>query len=346
MPRVTLQTIADEIGVSRTTVSNAFSRPDQLSDDLRQQIMDAARRLGYTGPDPAAQRLRRGEAGVVGVVLRESLAYAFSDPYALLFLGGLATPVEAAGLGLLLIPCPPGDDQAAGVRRADVDRFAVFSLPDEHPMVAAVLERKLPTVFVDGPMVPDKPFVGIDDRRAMAEMAQLVVAEGHQRVAVLTFRIASDDRTGPADDTRLAMAEYRITRERLHGAVDTLRAGGLDPLVWEVGLNAREGARNAARQMLERQPRPTAVLCLSDQIALGVMDTASELGIDIPGELTVTGFDDIPESLPAGLTTISQPAVSKGAAAWRLLETKTTGHETLSHRLVKRQTTARETSGG
>lgn len=344
MARVTLQTIADELGVSRTTVSNAFSRPDQLSGELRQQIMDAAHRLGYTGPDPAAQRLRRGEAGVVGVVLKESLTYAFSDPYALLFLGGLATPVEAAGQGLLLIPCPPGEDQLIGVQRAVVDGFAVFSLPDGHPVVNAVLERRLPTVFVDGPKLPDIAFVGIDDRQAMADVAQLVLDEGHERVAVLTFRIAGDDRTGPADDSRIERAEYRITRERLHGAVDTLRSAGLDPLVWEVGLNAREEAKVAARQLLDERPRPTAVLCLSDQIALGVMETATELGIDTPGELTVTGFDDIPEALPAGLTTVRQPAVSKGRAAWRILEAKTTGQETLSYELIVRRTTRPESS--
>jgi DNA-binding LacI/PurR family transcriptional regulator len=66
--------------VSRTTVSNAFSRPDQLSDELRARVLDTARELGYAGPDPAARTLRAGTAGAVGIVLPESLTYVFNDP--------------------------------------------------------------------------------------------------------------------------------------------------------------------------------------------------------------------------------------------------------------------------
>src|SRR5262245_66651953 len=76
----TLRTIADALGVSHTTVSNAFSRPDQLSDELRTRILETAARLGYRGPNPAARTLRRGRAGAVGVVLTESLTWALVDP--------------------------------------------------------------------------------------------------------------------------------------------------------------------------------------------------------------------------------------------------------------------------
>src|SRR5690606_12590576 len=80
MARVTLQTVADKVGVSRMTVSNAFSRPDQLSPALREQILAAASELGYAGPDPAARALARGSVGAVGVILTDSLEDAFLDP--------------------------------------------------------------------------------------------------------------------------------------------------------------------------------------------------------------------------------------------------------------------------
>src|SRR5918992_137811 len=86
--KVTLQTIADRLGVSRTTVSNAYGRPDQLNPALREKILAAAKELGYAGPDPAARALRRGATGVLGVLVGETLAYAFSDPGAILFFPG------------------------------------------------------------------------------------------------------------------------------------------------------------------------------------------------------------------------------------------------------------------
>src|SRR5690606_21420728 len=101
--RVTLADIAAELGIARSTVSNAYNRPDQLSDDLRQKILAAAARLGYAGPDPAARSLRKGVRDVIGVVYPSELSYAFADPAAALFIEGIAHEVEAAGYGLLLI---------------------------------------------------------------------------------------------------------------------------------------------------------------------------------------------------------------------------------------------------
>lgn len=340
MGKVTLQTIADELGVSRTTVSNAFSRPDQLSDDLRARILESADRLGYTGPNPAARNLRRGRAGVLGVVLKESLAYAFSDPYAIAFLGGLATEAEAARLGLLLIPCPPGTDQTDGVRDAVVDAFCVFSLPDGHHVVEAALARGLPTVFVDGPHREGHPFVGIDNRVAMADVARHLTELGHRRVAILSFRLVGDDRVGPVDDERLGNTEYQITAQRLAGAIAELRSAGVDPSVYEVGINTRESARAAAAELLVSDAAPSAMLCLSDTIALGVLDAATELGLQVPRQLSVTGFDDIPRAEPAGLTTVRQSAADKGRRAGQVLLSGETREILLPHDLVVRSTTA------
>ena len=86
----TLADVAAPIGVSRTTVSNAYNRPDQLSPALRERVLDAARELGYNGPDPMARSLRRGRAGSLGLVFDHRLQYIFSDPAAVLFLSGVA----------------------------------------------------------------------------------------------------------------------------------------------------------------------------------------------------------------------------------------------------------------
>src|SRR2546421_12393264 len=113
MAKVTLQTIADAVGVSRSTVSNAYSRPDQLTADPRKKIMETAATLGYAGPDAAARTLRRGQANTVGVLFTAKLSYAFADPYSVGFLGGLAAAAGDSRARLLRRP-PRGDAQGAG----------------------------------------------------------------------------------------------------------------------------------------------------------------------------------------------------------------------------------------
>src|SRR6478735_7788693 len=106
-PPATLASLAAELGISRTTVSNAYNRPDQLSPQLRSRVMEAARRMGYPGPDPVARSLRTRKAGAVGLLLTEQVSYAFRDPAAMSFLAGLSESCEDAGQGLLLVPVSP-----------------------------------------------------------------------------------------------------------------------------------------------------------------------------------------------------------------------------------------------
>src|SRR3954454_12113407 len=104
MAGVTLKTVAQAVGVSPSTVSNAYNKPDQLSAALRERILITARELGYAGPDAAARALRSGRAGSVGVLFTDKLSYAFSDPYAVGFLAGLSEIAEQFSTSLLLMP--------------------------------------------------------------------------------------------------------------------------------------------------------------------------------------------------------------------------------------------------
>src|ERR671932_230995 len=108
-PRVTLVTVARAVGVSPTTVSNAYNRPHKLSPALRERILGAARDLGYPGPDPAAASLRRGRAGSIGLLLGDALAYAFQDPGAVEFLRGLAEGTARHNTVLQLIAALDAD---------------------------------------------------------------------------------------------------------------------------------------------------------------------------------------------------------------------------------------------
>ena len=174
--RATLASLAAELKVSRTTISNAYNRPDQLSADLRERVLATAKRLGYPGPDPVARSLRTRKAGAVGLMITEPLNYSFSDPAALDFVAGLAESCEEAGQGLLLVAVGPNrsvSDGSAAVLAAGVDGFVVYSASDDDPYLQVVLQRHLPVVVVDQPKdVPGTSRVCIDDRAAMRRARQ------------------------------------------------------------------------------------------------------------------------------------------------------------------------------
>jgi DNA-binding LacI/PurR family transcriptional regulator len=256
------------------------------------------------------------------------------------FLAGVARATETSRLGLYLIPCPPGSDQVAGVHDAVVDGFCVFTLPDSHPVVEAVLGRNLPAVFVDGPRLASHAFVGIDDRAAAAELARRLTSLGHRRVGIITFRLAPDDRVGVVEEERRLNTDFRVTRERLSGAITTLAEVGSEPVIFEIGEDLRSSAQQAALDLLRRSPRPTALMCTSDEIALGVLAAATTAGLSVPGDLSVTGFDGIAEAIQAGITTVSQPSADKGQRAMELLASRSRDHLILPYKVIPGETIA------
>jgi DNA-binding LacI/PurR family transcriptional regulator len=319
----TLQTVADHVGVSRTTVSNAYSRPDQLAPELRQKILAVAKEIGYAGPNPAARNLRKGQSRTIGVTFSESLSFAFSDPAAVWLLRGISEVCAEQGYTLLLLPAPPGEtDAAAAIRDAVVDGFIVYCMPIGDPRDPALASRGLRTVMVDESFNEAAAFVGIDDRAGARLVAEHLLALGHRRFGVITDRIIDDDYVGLAGIQRQRAATFEVNRERLAGYAEALEAAGLDwadvPVKECFPLSPQTGEREAA-ELLDRPNRPSAIISTSDQLALGVLAAARNRGIDVPEQLSVAGFDDIDEAARSqpGLTTIRQPLLEKGRAAAR-----------------------------
>ncbi|MEP7090728.1 MAG: LacI family DNA-binding transcriptional regulator [Nocardioidaceae bacterium] len=315
MGRVTLQTIADEVGVSRMTVSNAFSRPDQLSESLRTRILLTAGELGYAGPDPAARALARGTTGAVGVLLTSSLRYAFDDDVATGFLGAVAGEVAPTGLALTLLPAATVAD-VVPARDVALDGALVFSCDPDLSAVEWLTRRGLPMVFADQDPAPGVSCVNVDDRGGARAAAQHLVDLGHRDVAVLTA--ASGGATGIVEDPHADAARSKfVSRERLLGYLDALGAAGITAVVHRQEHNDHDEAHAAALGLLGRRDRPTGVLCFSDVIAHGVVRAAEHLGLDVPGDLSVVGFDDSPlaRRLRPQLTTVHQDVREKGRLA-------------------------------
>lgn len=349
--RATLKKVAQELGVSPSTVSNAYNRPDQLSHQLRERVFETARLLGYSGPDPLGRGLRRRQTGAIGVLYTDRLSYAFRDPAAVLFLEGVSEATEEAGLGLLLIPGAPRDKRdTAAVREAAVDGLIVFCMAEEDPLLAAALERNLPVVLVEQPPVEGLPAVVIDDEGASREAAEHLIRLGHERLAVASMELSYRPEGGIVGTIRQRGASYRPARARLSGYHAAMAAASLPwkqtPVYECVGYSPDQG-RVAARELLSRSPRPTAILCMSDLIAQGVMEEAIAQGLSVPGDLSVVGFDDVPEAARTKppLTTVSQPHIEKGQKAGRALISLLAGEfapqtDCLPTRLVVRGSTA------
>ncbi len=344
--RPTLLDVARAAGVSRSTASYAFNQPERVSVDARQRVVAAAARLGYGGPDPTAASLRRGRADAIGLLFTDSLSYAFTDPAAVLFLQGVAATAGQADIALTLLPLSPPDGGLRAVRNSVVDGVLAYALPDEHPALEAVAARRVPVVRVDMPARAGAPSVGIDGRAGAGEAARHLLALGHRRIAVLADRLAHSGRPGLAGSGRRAAATYPVARERLAGYEAALREAGLDPAAMPVhecdGPGIAQGQAGAS-VLLALEPPPTAVLAMTDQLARGLVRATAGLGLRVPEDVSVVGFDDAPPD-ETELTTVHQDHVRKGAQATRLLlrslSEGATEQVVLGTRLVIRRTTS------
>jgi DNA-binding LacI/PurR family transcriptional regulator len=312
--------VAARAGVSPSTASLAFSGTGPVAEATRERIFQAARELGYSGPDPLARSLRRGRSGIVGALIGERLLYAFRDPVAVGLLDGLAEELSALGSGLLLIS---GDADRTGPTPAQVARMpmdvVIFATcgGDDDPLLDHFLERGVPIVAVDGPQRDDVTVLDIDDYGGTLGLARHLAELGHQRVGTVTLPLRLDGTRGPVDEARRHRAAYADARLRLAAVRDVF---GRAPAV-EAAANIVEEGEAAGAHLLDSAERPTAVVAQSDLLALGVIRAAQSRGLQVPRDLSVVGFDGIDAGWLDGwhLTTVEQPIVDKGRTAGRMV---------------------------
>ena len=320
MARVTLQTIADQVGVSRMTVSNAFSRPDQLSATLRDTILAVADELGYGGPDPAARALVSGTAGAIGVVLSDALTYTLTDDVAMAFLAGIAEQLGPGGRALTLLPAAPADGSMPA-RDVAIDGALVYSCHSDSTAVSWLMRRRLPVVFVDQAAAPGIPSVNVDDRigraRGRAAPGRSRAPPHRHRHHRLRRRVRRPGR--PARD---AAGEHRAaTAARLVGRADR---GGHHPTVVRLPhTDPQEIGYDGRRLLLElddrrpascASPTPSPSARSRRSRTRGLAPSRRRLGRRLrrqPGRR---------RTRPA-LTTVRQDSQAKGRAAANLLIT-------------------------
>jgi DNA-binding LacI/PurR family transcriptional regulator len=313
-PRPTIRDVAQRAEVSLSTVSAVLNATAPASRSTRLRVLAAVAELGYE-PNSQARNLKRMRSHAIGLIVPDIV-----NPFFALVSEGIGD--EARRRDYVLVLCSTDSDPAREasfarlLRGRRLDGIVHLSGTGLPPAALLKLTDGSPVVTVDErvPGLPG-PFVGSDNRRGARLAAELALARGHRRFGIVA---------GP---TGLWTAE-----QRLSGYREALAAAGVDPdgVATVHGDYRLESGRAAAAQLLagDRTSRPTALLVANDLMAIGCIQEALSLGLDLPRELGVVGYDDIPPAsfITPALTTVRQPAREMGRLAAAILLDGIDGH--------------------
>jgi len=331
----TLKSIAKELGVSNATVSNAFGRPDQLSEKRRNEILASCKKLGYSGPNKAAQSLRKGKFNIVALVLPDSVAYMVTDPVASKFVKGVSSVLEKNQVNLLLFS---GASENINAVSDFVDGFICYGSPRNTALIEQLrlTRKKVVTADFD---IDRKASVSIDNENAAYEIAKLAIQSKDDDIAVLGLRLLDTELTCRVYDTPNLDIHCSIAHQRLNGykkAINNVGGKLSSDRVWNIPESNHHFALIAVKEALSSNPRPNVLLCMSDLIALAALQEINSMGLSIPGDIRVVGFDGIDEAARATppLTTIHQNSEEKGITAAQLFIKQATHAEQIPYQIT------------
>lgn len=337
--RATAADVAELAGVSRTSVSFAFNRPNRISAETRSKILTIADRIGYQ-PSTLGRMLSSGTTSSLGLLLPQDIPDVMQNPYYAQFIVGVGQVCRSEGLSLLLVP-PTRNSMLDAIPDAAVDGFIVSGLEVDRGEVDELRRRNVPFVLVDSEAPDDVPSVDVDDAGGAIAMVDHLVQLGHEQIAIVAFD------AGPDRDVH----GYRgPLARRISGIDQALTARGRtlwdDVPVVECPAT-REGGLAATKRLLSGSRPPTAIFALSDILAIGAMDAARQLGRSVPGDVSIAGYDDLPEAswINPRLTTVRQPIVAKGRLAADFLVASLKGESQHPHQVLQTTLIARESTG-
>lgn len=329
----TVDDVAKAAGVSTATVSRALNQPEAVRPALRAKVLAAVQRLGYVA-HAGARALSLKRSGTVGAVV-PTIDNA-------IFASGLeAFQQRMAAAGRVVLMAFTGYDpvqeeaQVQALLARGVDALAITGVSQRPELTARLAQRGLPWVHTGSfPAPAGAACVGFRNRAAVMRAVQYLLDLGHRRIAMLAGITAHNDRAS----------------ERVAGVRSALAAAGLKlaPAALAEAAYALQPAREAARRLLEGSPRPSALVCGNDVLAFGALLECQALGIAVPGEVSVVGFDDLDMARqwrPA-LTTVHVPTARMWTLAAEYLLARLEGtlertvQQELQVELVVRESTA------
>jgi DNA-binding LacI/PurR family transcriptional regulator len=324
---LTLLDVARAAQVSKSTVANAFNRPNLVRPELLARIKSAAKELGYDGPDPKGRMLSLGKVNAIGILPfgRLGISQFFKNPYQRDFLSGVAQACEERGVGLSLVS-GRDDQEVWGIKNALVDGFILTGV-EQVELIAAGRRRWLPFVVMDL-NVPDIKSVRTENRDGARQATRHLLKLGHRRFAIAStlYSFRPPIFHPPSGIERRLVDSGPPLLEKLEGVADALAEAGISihdvPIAEACGTPQEERAfGNGASMLLDKAPEATAIIALTDSIALSISLQAKKRGLEVPKDLSIVGFDDVPEAALAEppLTTVHVSAVENGRAAVQLL---------------------------
>lgn len=302
----TLADVARHANVSTATVSRFLNTPDAVVGDTRERVMQAVRDLGYT-PNFSARALAAKRTNTIGAVIPTMENAVFAR-------GVQAFQEELVRHGKTLLIASSAysevleEEQVRTLVARGADALLLIGYHRSQEIYEFLKKRSVPTlVSWSYDPVQEQTAIGFDNEKAMAELARLVIAQGHRQIACISAPIAANDRArARVDGIRLAMSE-----------------AGLDagPLVLIQTPYSIENGEQAFRKALAMAPGTTAVMCVNDVLAIGALRAAKEMVMRVPEDVSVTGFDDIEIALLAepALTTVHVPHREMGRRAAKML---------------------------
>ena len=322
----TIRDVAARAGVSIATVSKYINSTQRFTPGVERKIRAAVDELEYHS-NPLARSMITGKTGSVGVVILD-----IGNPHFTSLVKGANRVALEHGYNLLFVDTEESqarEDELLQALSRRVDGLIVSTrMPDDQ--LDRVLAYGKPVVFSGRPAPEGRPSIGIDAYAAAFMLGELLVKQGHKRIAYIGFAPARPD------------------MERMRGLTECLDAHGLGLTRYEVRApTVPEGERICPAVVL-RKERPDAVVCYNDMVAIGFLGAAKTLGISIPSDLSVVGIDNIPfgRFTSPALTTVDTQSEFLGEEGMRLLfrviagETTLAGHIKVEPRLVMRDSTA------
>ena len=315
-----MKDVAAHAGVSLGTVSNVLNRPELVSERTRRRVLAAIETLGFVRNESARQ-LRGGGSRTVAYVVFDAANPFFTDVAA-----GAQATTDAAGLALFL--CNSGEDRERQAAYLDlleqqrVEGVLITPVDPTDPRLAALARRGTPVIVVDRGAGPDHCSVTVDDVLGGDLAVTHLLDLGHRRIAFVG---------GPRSIGQVA--------DRITGAERAITRAGAEPLtVLETAkLNIAEGKRAGERFAgLPAARRPTAAFCANDLLALGLLQQMVALGLRVPDDVAIVGYDDIEFASAAAvpLTSVAQPRQQLGRTAAELLLAEARGAAEHTHQQV------------
>jgi LacI family transcriptional regulator len=320
-----LEDIAKKAGVSRSTVSRVINGESYVSEKTRERVMQIIEIEGYS-PNPAARMLVMQRSQVMGVVVPALPGFAFEDNYYFpALLHGISQATDAHDYGMLLW---------LGGNTSDPDRFSrrilknrlmdgliLASVEMNTPFIDQLINSSSIFVMVERPAQYGERinYVTVDNIRGAIMAVEHLLSLGRRRIATIVGNIQNIDAVD-------RLAGYKVALERAGIAFDEELAPS--------GHFTRSGGYQAMKRILPC--RPDAVFAATDQMALGVIQAINEAGLQIPDDIAIVGFDDLPMALDTipPLTTIRQPIAEKGRRAAELLFDLVEGRATEPRHIV------------